>query len=101
MSFLLNRGLAFPAEFDWHSAGRGTAFVSDLNALIDDLPALKQDRVKAELDRLASLSIDAFMVSAEQVCPKMGIDLEGLEGVQDVLLMLALDNPQAFERVAV
>ena len=48
-----------------------------------------------------TLSIDAVMVSAEQVCPKMGIGLEGFEGVQDVLLMLALGHPQAFERVAV
>ncbi|WP_420395806.1 hypothetical protein [Nioella sp.] len=90
-----------PEGFDWNSAGRGTAFVADLNTVIDDLPARQQDRLKAELDHLASLTNDAVMVSAEQVCPMMGIDLEGLEGVQDVLLMLALDFPHAFERVAV
>lgn len=100
-TFLMNRGLEFPEDFDWKSAGRGTVFVAELNALIEELPALKQDRLKAELDQLASLTNDAVMVSAEQVCPIMGIDLEGLEGVQDVLLMLALDHPQVFERVAV
>ncbi|MEM7520001.1 MAG: hypothetical protein AAF307_03090 [Pseudomonadota bacterium] len=41
------------------------------------------------------------MISAEQVCPVVGIDLEGFEGVQDVVLMLALDHPQVFERVAI
>ncbi|QAX30703.1 hypothetical protein [Leisingera sp. NJS204] len=90
-----------PVDFDWNSAGRGKAFVADLNAVIDELPDRLQDRLKAELDHLASLSNDAVMISAEQVCPVMGIDLEGSEGVQDVLLMLALDHPQAFERVAV
>ncbi len=100
-AFLEAKGVEMPQDFDWNSAGRGTALVSDINALIDDLPARKQDRLKAELDHLASLTNEAVMVSAEQVCPMMGIDLEGLEGVQDVLLMLALDHPQAFERVAV
>ena len=31
----------------------------------------------------------------------MGIDLEGFEGVQDVILMLAIDHPQELERVGV
>ncbi|MEX3015502.1 hypothetical protein [Gymnodinialimonas hymeniacidonis] len=100
-AFLAANGVQVPEDFDWNSAGRGTAFVEGLNAVIDGLPARQQDRLKAELDHLASLTSDAVMVSAEQVCPIMGIDLEGLEGVQDVLLMLALDHPQAFERVAV
>ncbi|WP_147450706.1 hypothetical protein [Rhodophyticola porphyridii] len=100
-AFLAAKGVEMPTDFDWNSAGRGTAFVSDLNAVIDDLPERQQDRLKAELDHLASLTNDAVMVSAEQVCPIMGIDLEGFEGVQDVLLMLALDHPQVFERVAV
>jgi len=100
-AFLAAKGVEMPSDFDWNSAGRGTAFVSNLNSVIDDLPARQQDRLKAELDHLASLTNDAVMVSAEQVCPIMGIELEGLEGVQDMLLMLALDHPQTFERVAV
>lgn len=100
-AFLAAKGVEMPENFNWTSAGRGTAFVSDLNAVIDGLPARQQDRFKAELDHLASLTNNAVMVSAEQVCPIMGIDLEGFEGVQDVLLMLALDHPQVFERVAV
>ncbi|WP_148666131.1 hypothetical protein [Phaeobacter piscinae] len=100
-AFLEAKGVEMPEDFDRNSAGRGTAFVADLNAVIHELPDRQQDRLKAELDHLASLSNDAVMISAEQVCPMMGIDLEGSEGVQDVLLMLALDYPQAFERVAV
>lgn len=100
-AFLTSKGVEMPKGFDWNSAGRGMAFVADLNTVIDDLPARQQDCLKAELDHLASLTNDAVMVSAEQVCPMMGIDLEGLEGVQDVLLMLALDFPHVFERVAV
>lgn len=99
-AFFASKGIQVPKDFNWTSTGRGTAFVSELNAIIDDLPTLQQDRLKAELDHLASLTNDAVMVSAEQVCPVMGIDLEGFEGVQDVLLMLALDHPQVFERVA-
>lgn len=100
-AFFAAKNVETPCDFNWTSTGRAKSFVNEINALIDDLPALTQDRLKAELDHLASLANDAVMVSAEQVCPTMGIDLEGLEGVQDVLLMLALDHPQAFERVAV
>lgn len=100
-TFLEAKGVETPEDFDWNSAGRSKAFIADLNAVIDELPDRQQDRLKAELDHLASLTNDAVMVSAEQVCPTMGIDLEGLEGVQDVLLKLAVDHPQAFERVAV
>ncbi len=100
-TFFENRNLQIPSDFDWQSAGRGTAFVSEINALIDDLPARKQDELKAELDHLASLATDKGMLAAEQICPTADINLEGLEGVQDVVLMLATDHPIALERVGV
>lgn len=74
--------------------------MQDLNTRIDKLPALKQDSIKAELDHLASLANPNGMLSAEQICAAQGVDLEGLEGVQDVLLMLAINYPQTLERVA-
>jgi hypothetical protein len=72
-----------------------------MNALIDDLPALQQDQLKAELDHLASLSNDKGLLAAEEIFPPLNIDLEGLEGEQDVILMLAIDHPAALERVSV
>jgi hypothetical protein len=95
------RGVEIPEDFNWQSTGRGTDFVSDINALIDDLPALKQDALKAELDHLASLSNDKGLLAAEQICSPLDIDLEGLEGVQDVIVMLATFHPQTLERVGV
>lgn len=100
-AFFASRNVDFPDDFDWKSVGRGTAFVSDINALVDDLPALKQDQIKAELDYLASLSNDKGMLAAEQICPSLDINLEGFEGPPDVVLMLATDHPQTLERVGV
>ena len=100
-AFLEDRGLDAPDDFDWDSTGRGTTYLSEVNALIDDMPALQQDRLKAELDHLASLANDSGLLSAEQICPVHDIDLEGIEGVEDILLMLALEHPKTFERVAV
>ncbi|MCY4336356.1 MAG: hypothetical protein OXC60_17005 [Litoreibacter sp.] len=94
-AWLEKRGVATPDNFDWQSAGRGTAFVTDINAMIDDLPALKQDQLKAELDHLASLSNDKELLAAEQICLPLNIDLEGHEGEQDVILMLAVEHPTA------
>lgn len=99
--FFSNRSVDIPDDFNWQSDGRGTDFVKDLNAIIDELPALKQDRIKAELDHLASLAAPNTMTAAEQICTPLGIDLEGLEGVQDVLLMLTTDHPKTLERVSV
>lgn len=99
--FLEERGVEMPEDFEWSSQGRGTALVRSIEALILDLPELKQDRLKAELDHLASLADDNGLVSAEQVCAGQGIELEGLDGVQDALLMLAIDHPQMIDRVAV
>lgn len=100
-SFLAAKGVYAPDDFDWTSEGRGTALVNEINNLIAELPDRKQDHVKAELDHLASLAIPQTMTAAEQICKAQRIDLEGLQGIQDVLLMLALDHPVALERVAV
>lgn len=99
--FFKNRDVEIPDGFDWQSDGRGTALVKELNGMIDELPALKQDRTKAELDHLASLANHNGMLSAEQVCAAQDIDLEGVEGIEDVLLMLAVQYPKTLERVAV
>lgn len=99
--FLNARGVDEPGDFDWTNEGRGTAFVRSVEALLEELPDRKQDAVKAELDLLASLADDNGMTGAVQVCAGQGIDLEGLEGVQDVLLMLAAHHPQAVDRVNV
>ena len=100
-AFFAARGVEAPDGFNWDSQGPGTQLVQSIDALIGDLPALKQERLKAELDHLASLANQNGMQSAEQICTGAGVDLEGFEGVQDVLLMLAIDHPETYERVAV
>ena len=99
--FLSARNVELPNNFKWESEGRGTALVKELNAVLDQLPAAQQDRIKAELDHIASLANQNAMLSAEQICTAEEIDLEGLEGVQDALLMLAISHPKTLERVAV
>ena len=93
------RGVDIPPGFNWQSAGRGRKLVSEIKSLINALPALKQEEIKAELDFLASLANDRGMLAAEQVCSALGISLEGFEGSQDVILMLATEYPKALERV--
>lgn len=100
-SFLNAKGVHAPDDFNWQSEGRGTALVNEINGLIAELPEGAQDRVKAELDHLASLATAQTMTAAEQICSAQRIDLEGLQGIQDVLLMLAIDYPKTLERVAV
>jgi len=100
-SFLASKGVHAPDDFDWNSEGRGTKLANDVKGLIAELPDRKQDQVKAELDHLASLAIHQTMTAAEQICKGERISLEGLQGIQDVLLMLALDHPVTLERVAV
>lgn len=80
--------------------GRGTALVRSIEDLLAHMTDLKQDALRAELDYLASLADDIGMVSAEQICAGQGIDLEGLEGVQDVLLTLSIDHPRILDRVS-
>jgi hypothetical protein len=55
-SFLKAKGVHAPSDFNWQSEGRGTALVNDINGLIADLPDVRQDQLKAELDHLASLA---------------------------------------------
>jgi hypothetical protein len=98
--FFHSRTVQAPDGFDWNSDGRGTAFVQSINALLSDQPDKKQDELKAELDHLASLADSTGLLSAEQVCAAQRIDLEHLDGVQEVLLMLAIDHPDLMERVA-
>lgn len=100
-TFFDARGVRAPGDFDWTSEGRGTALVRAIGDLLSGLPDKQQDNLKAELDLLASLSDDAGMTGAAQVCAGQGVDLEGLEGVQDVLLMLATDHPLLIDRVQV
>lgn len=99
--FFAARGVSVPDDFDWTSAGRGTALVRSIEELLAGLADRQQDALQAELDHLASIADDTGMTGAVQVCAGQGIDLEGLEGVQDVLLMLATDHPRMIDRVTV
>ena len=98
--FFEARGVEAPEDFDWTSEGRGTALVRSIEELLLSLTDRQQDALKAELDHLASLADSNGLLSAEQICAGQGIDLEGLEGVQDVLLILSIDHPQVLDRVA-
>lgn len=93
-STLNAKGIHAPDDFKWQSEGRGTALVNDITSLIADLPDFGQDKVKAELDHLTSLATPQTMTAAEQICSAQQINLEGLQGIQDVLLILAIDHPR-------
>jgi hypothetical protein len=97
----IGHGVDVPDEFDWNSAGRGTAFVAAVDDFLAQLPGYQYDRIKADLDHLSSLANDGTIISAEQVCIPAGIGLEGMEGIQDILLMLATKHRDILERVAV
>lgn len=99
-NFLECRSIHAPDDFDWNSEGRGTKFVRTIEELLSDLPDRQQDEVKAELDLFASIADENGLLAAEQICAGQGIDLERLEGVQDTLLMLAIDHPQIIDRIA-
>lgn len=60
----------------------------------------RQDKLKAELELLASLADATGLVSAEQICAGEDISLEGLQGVEDVLLMLSVEYPEIIDRIA-
>ncbi|MEL6667175.1 MAG: hypothetical protein AAGJ68_08635 [Pseudomonadota bacterium] len=87
--FLVARGVHAEDSFDWISDGRGTVFVRSIEALITGLPDSQQDAVKAELELLAELVSDDGMSGVAHVCAGEGVELEGYEGVEDILLMLA------------
>lgn len=98
--YFRSRGVVLPEDFDWKTEGRGTALVKSIDALMSEQSDQKQDALKAELDLLSSLADADGMVSAEQICAGQGIDLDELEGVQEVLLMLSIDHPQVLDRVS-
>lgn len=101
-AFLGARGVVADDDFNWDSSGRGGAFVRSIEALLAELPDAQQDAVKAELELLAELANDDGMGGIERVCTGEGIDLEGLEGVEDCLLMLAANhNRVMIDRVQV
>lgn len=97
--FLENRGVRAPVDFNWAREGRGTALVRSIEELLQELPDLQQDAVKAELELLGELADDNGMTGAIEVCAGKDIDLEGLEGVEDVLLLLATQHPKMIDRV--
>ena len=99
-AFLEARHVTAPDDFDWTSEGRGTKFVRSIEDLLSGLPDRQQDKVKAELDHLHTLADANGLTASERVCAGQGIDLEGLEGIQDILLMLAISHPKIIDRVS-
>ncbi|SMY09952.1 hypothetical protein [Flavimaricola marinus] len=77
------------------------SFGETIEGLLADLPDTQQDAIKAELEFLSTLANQNGMDGAEQVCAGQGIELEGLEGVEDVLLMLATHHTRMIDRVHV
>lgn len=88
-TFLGARGVVAHDDFNWESSGRGGAFVQSIEALLAGLTDAKQDAVKAELELLAELASDDGMGGIERVCAGENINLEGMQGVEDCLLLLA------------
>ncbi|MEM9092814.1 MAG: hypothetical protein AAGC93_29315 [Cyanobacteria bacterium P01_F01_bin.53] len=87
-------------DFDSNYEGRGTDFVRAVEAIVAELPNKLQDDITAELDLLASLANANGLLGAEQTCPRAGIDIEGMEGIPDILLYLAVEHPHLIDRVA-
>jgi hypothetical protein len=67
---------------------------------LSNLPDRLQDKLRAELDHLTTLADSDGMKGAEEVCAGQRINLDGLQGNEDVLLMLAVDHPQIIDRVS-
>ncbi len=96
-----SREVPAPDDFDWASVRRGTELVRSIEQLIAELSEKHQDAMKAELDLLATLSDKVGLVAAEQVCSGESIDIEGLNGIQDILLFLAIEHPILINRIEV
>jgi len=99
--FFRSRHVEPPTDFDWTSDGRGTAFVDSVNALLSEQSVTKQDTLKGELEHLKTLADPIGLTSSEQICAGQGIDLEPFDGIEDILLMLAVDHPNLMDRVSV
>ncbi|MDX8347809.1 hypothetical protein SLH49_07410 [Cognatiyoonia sp. IB215446] len=93
--------MSAPDDFDWSSEGRGTDLVRSIERLLAELSDKRQDAMRAELDLLATLSDKVGLVAAEQVCSGENIDIEGLHGIQDILLFLAIEHPNLINRIEV
>ncbi len=96
-----SRHVSAPDDFGWTSDGRGTELVRSIEQLIAELPEKRQDAIKAELDLLATLSDKVGLIAAEQVCTGENINIEGLHGIQDILLFLATEHPILINRIEV
>ncbi|MGI3165341.1 hypothetical protein [Pseudooceanicola sp. 200-1SW] len=100
-AYFAAQGVDAPADFDWTSEGRGTALARSVEALLSELPDAQQDALTSELELLSELADDTGMTGAEQVCAGSGISLEGFDGIEDVLLMLATQHPDMINKVQV
>lgn len=100
-AYLEARGVEAPEDFDWSSKGRGTELVRSIEQLIAEVPEKQQDATKAELDLLATLSDKVGLIAAEQVCTGEGLDIEGLHGIEEILLFLAIEHPILINRIEV
>lgn len=98
-AYLEARRVTAPNEFDWTSQGRGTTFVRSIENLLSGLPDRQQDEVKAELDHLHTLADANGLTATERVCAGRDIDLEGLEGIHDILLTIAISHLKIIDRV--
>ncbi len=99
--YFASRNVIAPDDFDWRSEGRGTELVRSIEQLIAALAEKHQDSIKAELDLLSTLSDKVGLVATEQVCTGEEIDIEGLHGIQEVLLFLAIEHPVLINRIEV
>ena len=98
--YLEARRVEIGDDFDWNSYGLQKDYLKAVSTLLSELPDRHQDRVRAELDLLAHLSDDKGMQGTDRVCAGQEIDLEGLEGKEDTLLMIAIEHPQLLDRIA-